>query len=199
MITREHTNEITSHLALKAGDRILAVGVISELTYNPFANQPNFWRTSFNIQSMYDLSEENWNWLVDLYKISKQNLPNSKLYYSDFLIEFGGNKADEVFYLVSRLKEREASIDAIAFQMHLQGKDLDSPKEIERAIEALSKEIKRYNDIGVEVIVTELDINMREVSGTPEERTLKQARAYMRIIESLIGNGVNTIVFFQPV
>jgi endo-1,4-beta-xylanase len=198
-ISLEHIQNVLHHVKVVAGDRLIAIGVVSELTHNPYANKPNFWRQIFGITRLDDLSGDNYQWLINAYQIARNILPNAKLYYSDFLIEFGGNKSEEVYNFISTLRSRGAPIDAVAFQMHLQGSDLDSPEELNLNTEKLRQQIRRYQQIGVEVIVTELDINMREVGGPSTYRNVVQARAYYSIVRALIEEGVDTIIFFNPV
>jgi GH35 family endo-1,4-beta-xylanase len=198
-ISLEHTQNVLSHIKTIAGDRVIAIGVASELTNNPYADKPNFWRQIFGITRLDTLSEDNYQWLVSLYQTAKDILPNAELYYSDFLIEFGGNKSEEVYNFVSTLRQRGAPIDAVAFQMHLQGRDFDSQDELNRNLEALRQQIRRYKQIGVKVIVSELDINMREVTGSSTYRNMIQSRAYYSIIRTLIEEEVDIISFFNPV
>ncbi len=201
-LTYRHTETTLSHiktvLGSQANDRILAIGIISELTYNPYASGPNFWREAFSIQRVDQLSQENIDWLVRNYQIAREIFPEAKLYYSDFLIEFGGEKADEVFSFLNALREHGAPIDTIAFQMHLQGRDFDTEGELNKNIALIRQQIQRYREAGFNTIVTELDINMRQVSRPNQQKNIIQATAYQRVIEALIHEGIDIISFFNP-
>ncbi|MDE6647742.1 MAG: endo-1,4-beta-xylanase, partial [Prevotella sp.] len=77
--------------------------------------------------------------------------PQAKLYINDYGVEFAGDTKTEAYYnLVKRLKASNLPIDGCGLQCHLTTGQLDTLK--------LEKNIKRYAEIGLKCIITELDI-----------------------------------------
>lgn len=77
--------------------------------------------------------------------------PTAKLYINDYGVEFKGNiKSEAYFNLVSRLKNSGLPIDGCGLQCHLTTGELDTLK--------LENNIKRYAELGLNCIITELDI-----------------------------------------
>ncbi len=77
--------------------------------------------------------------------------PGAKLYINDYGVEFmGGTKSEAYYNLVKRLQASKLPIDGCGLQCHLTTGELDTLK--------LEKNIKRYAAIGLNCIITELDI-----------------------------------------
>lgn len=77
--------------------------------------------------------------------------PQARLYINEYGAEFmGGTKTEAYYNLVKRLKASNIPIDGCGLQCHLTTGELDTLK--------LEKNIRRYADIGMNCIITELDI-----------------------------------------
>ena len=77
--------------------------------------------------------------------------PEAELYYNDYSMANPG-KREGVIKMVKKLQEQGVKIDAIGMQGHI-GLDHPSIQEFEKSIEA-------YSDLGVKVMVTELDLSV---------------------------------------
>jgi len=176
-IAKEHIKELVSRYPEATEWTVLA-----ELQ-NPYFENP--WVKTFGLSDV--------NWITDLYMTTKTINPNAKLVYSDFDIEFGGTKADRLFQIMKKAKEAGAPIDVIAFQMHINAKDLlSNPKKLE----ALGKQIDRYKEIGISVEIGEMDISMIGISRDPQKRMNLQAKVAKDIIETALVHGVKNIFLF---
>lgn len=83
--------------------------------------------------------------------------PEAKLYINDYGVEFAGNTKTEAYYnLVKRLKDAGLPIDGCGLQCHLTTGELDTLK--------LEKNIQRYATLGLNCIITELDIALADPS-----------------------------------
>lgn len=131
-------------------------------------------------------------WIVDVYKTAKEANPNSKLVYSDFDIEFGGEKSNRIFNIIQKAKNEGAPIDIIAFQMHVNARELNTSAKFE----SLAKEIKRYEDIGIKVQIGEMDVSMVNISSDPKIRSQIQSEIVKQIIKTALENGVREFYFF---
>ena len=92
-----------------------------------------------------------------------RRLSNAKLEIRDFNIAFGGKKADGLFQLIKHLKNSNIPIDAIGFQCHLNA-------DINYNYDNMYKNIKRFQKIGVDVYITELDVGMNLWGGNGKPR-----------------------------
>ncbi|MDE6178739.1 MAG: endo-1,4-beta-xylanase, partial [Duncaniella sp.] len=82
---------------------------------------------------------------------ARQADPSAKLYINDYNVEFAGNAKTEAYYnLIKRLKKSGLPIDGCGLQCHLTTGQLDTLK--------LERNIRRYAEIGLKCIITELDI-----------------------------------------
>ncbi|OUM60122.1 glycoside hydrolase family 10 protein [Piromyces sp. E2] len=94
----------------------------------------------------------------DIYALAREHTnPNVKLCYNDYNAENNnGNiegKTGAVFNYVKSLKEKEL-IDCVGFQMHVSGNYYPN-------YEQLTQIITMYEEIGVEVHITEIDVSMK--------------------------------------
>ena len=92
-----------------------------------------------------------------------RNLSEAKLEIRDFNIAFGGKKADGIYQLVKHLKNSKVPIDAIGFQCHLN-------TNINYNYDDMYNNIKRFQKIGVDVYITELDVGMNLWGGDGKPR-----------------------------
>ena len=92
-----------------------------------------------------------------------RSLSNAKLEIRDFNIAFGGKKADGLYQLIKHLKNSNVPIDAIGFQCHLN-------TNISYNYDNLFDNIKRFQQIGVDVYITELDVGMNLWGGDGRPR-----------------------------
>ena len=92
-----------------------------------------------------------------------RSLSKAKLEIRDFNIAFGGEKADGLYQLVKHLKNSNVPIDAIGFQCHLN-------TNINYNYDDMYNNIKRFQEIGVDVYITELDVGMNLWGGDGRPR-----------------------------
>ncbi len=110
------------------------------------------------------------------FRLAREADPNALLFYADYNAEDLSKKSDTVYTLVQGLVEDGVPIDGVAMQMHLQMDALPDMDEI-------AANIKRLNDLGLQVHISELDVRVQDVDGTMEERFNQQARVYRQIFE----------------
>ena len=90
-------------------------------------------------------------------------LSDAKLEIRDFNIAFGGPKSDGMFQLIKHLKNSNVPIDAVGFQCHLNA-------DINYNYDDLYKNIKRFQKIGIDIYITELDVGMNLWGGNGKPR-----------------------------
>lgn len=80
--------------------------------------------------------------------------PNAKLFLNEFNNEEKGHpKADAMFNFVKDLKERGIPVDGVGMQLHLDA-------TLNYSEEAVRQNVQRYNDLGVEVSFSEVDVRI---------------------------------------
>ncbi len=105
--------------------------------------------------------------------------PSAKLYINDYGVEFMGNtKSEAYFNLVKRLQASHLPIDGCGLQSHLTTGQLDTLK--------LENNIQRYATLGLNCIITELDIALANPSDPNALET--QAKEYAAITRVFLRN-----------
>nr|ADB23440.1 XynA [Thermoanaerobacterium saccharolyticum] len=98
--------------------------------------------------------------------------PSMKLFINDYNIENNGVKTQAMYDLVKKLKSEGVPIDGIGMQMHI---------NINSNIDNIKASIEKLASLGVEIQVTELDMNMN--GNISNEALLKQARLYKQLFD----------------
>lgn len=113
------------------------------------------------------------DYIFDAFRWARDACPTMKLYYNDYLIEWGA-KAERMLLLVSKLKD-EGLIDGVGFQGHF-----DRSPKLGRFAEVMD----RVSELGLEFAITELDVRMGapywELTASDLE---EQARIYRDVAE----------------
>ncbi len=102
--------------------------------------------------------------------------PQAKLFYGDYMIEEINHKSDGVYNLVSQLVQRGVPIDGVGIQGHLGLSYLPN-------LDSLTKNFERFNQLGLDMQFTELDMKIQDGQGSREERLAKQAQAYKDLFQ----------------
>lgn len=97
--------------------------------------------------------------------------PDAKLYYNDFDAENLSVKSDAVYEMVKGMLERGVPIDGVGLQMHVRIPDN------EPSIDELIQNMQRIADLGLEVVVSEIDVRL--CNGETQEQ---QAARYHDIV-----------------
>lgn len=100
--------------------------------------------------------------------------PQALLFYNDYGAEGLGVKSDAVYNLVKNLLEKGVPIHGVGLQMHISLENPPNPQEV-------AANIRRLNELGLEVHITEMDVRIR----TPArwEDLVKQAEIYREILK----------------
>ena len=99
--------------------------------------------------------------------------PNAVLILNDYGVEFMGDaKAEALYNHAKRLKDRGVPIDGVGLQCHLDVHGVDPGR--------LDQNIKRYNDLGLKCVITELDLGM---DAKNETNLRQQAQDYFNIAQ----------------
>lgn len=103
--------------------------------------------------------------------------PQARLYYNDYSGEGSGVKSDAIYLLVKQLVDQGVPIDGVGLQMHLV-LDAHAP------IEDMKANIRRLNELGLEVAITEMDVRIPKPV-TPKKLE-RQAQLYSDVIQMVL-------------
>lgn len=114
---------------------------------------------------------------IDLaFRWAHETDPEARLFYCDYGTEEINLKSDAIYNLVRGLLQRGVPINGVGFQAHL-GLSY-APK-----MDSLTKNFKRFNDLGLEVQFTELDVKVQDGTGSLEKRFAEQANIYKNLLQ----------------
>ena len=118
------------------------------------------------------------------YRAAAQADPKALLTYNDYDIEQDGAKFDAkraaVLHLLQRMREQQIPIQALGLQSHLHAApELPDWTALHRFMEAVEK-------LGLDIFVTELDINDSKLTGDPGERDQMVAEWYGSYLRNVL-------------
>jgi endo-1,4-beta-xylanase len=143
--------------------KVHAWDVVNEAWANP-NDWPNGTPTLRNSVFMRVLGE---SFIDEAFIAAREADPEIKLYYNDFRSEAVGQpKGDAIYEMVKGMVERGVPIDGVGLQVHL-GLPNDKP-----AIEDVIANMQRLADLGLEVLVSEMDDHVCD-GETPEEQGVR--------------------------
>ena len=99
--------------------------------------------------------------------------PQTLLFYNDYGAEGLNAKSDAIYNLVKGLLEKGVPIHGVGLQMHTSLENPPSPEEV-------AANIKRLNELGLEVHITEMDVRIKMPAKW--EDLIKQAEIYRDIL-----------------
>jgi endo-1,4-beta-xylanase len=113
--------------------------------------------------------------------------PNARLFINDYGVEGLSGKSDSLFQLAKELLERGAPLHGIGLQMHLAIAETSSfPKP--PTVQELEGNLKRFAEIGLEIHISEMDVQIQQLPCSPEEQLEKQARVYEDVLTVAMQN-----------
>lgn len=109
------------------------------------------------------------NYIALAFRYARAADPTARLCYNDYNAEVAGPHADAVYGLVKNLKA-QGLIDCVGMQMHI---NLPGYSE-----QALRTNWQRFSDLGVSVLVSEMDVNTTGFAGSVQQTQAAQTDAY---------------------
>ena len=107
------------------------------------------------------------------FRLAHEADPEALLYINDYSVEFMGDaKTEAYFNLVKKLVEKGTPIHGVGLQCHITTGQLN--------IRKLKDNIRRYKDLGLKCIITELDITQSDPKATDAAK--RQAEDYCALV-----------------
>ncbi len=131
--------------------------------------------------------------------------PDALLYYNDFNLLFDNNWTDHVYNTLQDLISRGVLIHGLGMQAHVtlvtpnilsELNIMETPKtdhtnhtvyisiETPLSVDAIASNMQRFANLGLRVDITEIDVRVRDYSGSVEARLRRQADVYRTILEA---------------
>lgn len=123
------------------------------------------------------------SYIDDSFRWAREADPNSKLILNDFNNEGINSVSNEMYEYVKAAKARGVPIDGIGMQMHIDGSHVPVKDEV-------IANMKRFGDLGVEVYVTEFDVNMYDVPADAATKDKIEGKVYYEMMRASIESKV---------
>lgn len=123
------------------------------------------------------------SYIDDSFIWARQADPKAKLILNDFGNEAENSVSNAMYDYVKGAKARGIPIDGVGMQMHIDG--TNPPNK-----DAVIKNMRRFAALGVQIYVTEFDVNMNDVQTADEAKDLKEAGIYHDMMRACIESKV---------
>jgi len=127
------------------------------------------------------------DYLEYAFRCASQANPDARLFINEYGVERMGPKSDSLYNLIKGLLERGVPIHGLGLQMHLSiadSKGFEKPP----TVQDLEESIQRFADLGLEIHITEMDVQIQNLKGSLDEQLEKQARVYEDVLTVALRN-----------
>jgi endo-1,4-beta-xylanase len=126
------------------------------------------------------------------YKTAREADPQALLTYNDFGIEAetrdGEQKRAAVLEMLRRMMARRVPLDAVGVQSHIGAWAGDASSSAEQYGAGLMRFIAAVRELGLQVFVTEMDVNDRALAADIASRDAAVAAAYKQYLEMVLSD-----------
>lgn len=170
-LIEEYITDIMTHYRTEFPGVVTEWNVANEAVSND-GSTSNLYREGFLVEKLGS------DWVRKVFEFARAADPEVTLILNDYDLigveEDIGNKVDKTYSVVSMLNDR-GLIDAVGFQGHLSLKyDIDWTYS--------AGVMRRFNDLGLKVFITELDVTINsDKKGLSEEKLAAQADIYVEV------------------
>ena len=105
--------------------------------------------------------------------------PDARLMYNETGAEIEGVKSDFMYARLAELKAKNVRIDSVGLQFHI---DAAAPPDFA----SVKRNMQRLGALGLDVMITELDISLTKVPGTHAARLARQAQLYASVTQACL-------------
>ena len=117
-------------------------------------------------------------YIADSFRWAHQADPTVKLYLNDYNVEFPGVKADAYYALAQQLKAQRVPVHGLGAQGHL-GLQYGLPSTLD-----MHNNLKRFEDLGLEISFTEVDVRM--IMPSDVYKIQAQAQGYSALLTTCL-------------
>jgi endo-1,4-beta-xylanase len=113
------------------------------------------------------------------FRTADKHDPDAKLIYNETGAEAEGAKSDFMYARMTELKAAGVPIDGVGFQFHI---NAQTPPDMA----SVKRNLQRFGALGLDVLITELDVNLSTLPGTHEQRLKAQADLFAAVIQTCL-------------
>ncbi len=114
-------------------------------------------------------------YIADAFRLARQADPGALLFYNDYGGEGLNQKSDRIYELVKGLRAQGVPIDGVGLQMHITAANPPSDANV-------AANMRRLASLGLSVNISEMDVRIRDLPGTPQVRLDVQKSVYRSIV-----------------
>lgn len=105
------------------------------------------------------------------YQFAHEADPDALLFYNDYGAEEPNAKSDAIYEMAADFRARGVPLDGVGFQMHLSLLGRRNPRRV-------AENMARFDELGLKVYVSEMDVRTTRAIGTQQQRLDVQAKLY---------------------
>lgn len=189
-VMKKHIETVMGHF----GSKLYAWDVVNEAIKTDNDNGSGNARMRSSVFS--DLLGE--DYIPTAFKMAREyadshNMKDMKLYYNDYSIDADNDKSRFLHKKVKDWLAAGAPIDGIGFQMHI-GRPNNIP-----TVQAVKDNMEYYAGLGLEVLISEWDINLCTDNSSPNVSAAQQIELYHGITEVCVNNPKCSAITFWGV
>jgi endo-1,4-beta-xylanase len=118
-------------------------------------------------------------YIAEAFRLAHEADPQALLFYNDYGGEGLNAKSDRVYDLVRDLRQQGVPIDGVGLQMHISAA---APPDAS----SVAANMSRLASLGLAVNISEMDVRIRNVPGTPAMRLDVQKSVYHSIVAACV-------------
>ena len=165
-----HISTVLAHYKGK----VVAWDVVNEALNETGTLKHNTWNNITGDETYIDVA----------FKAARKADPDALLFYNDYNVAssegWSKTKSDAMFDMVKSMMERSIPIDGVGFQLHV-GTGYDM-------LDGVKANMKRYRDIGIQIHLTELDLQCSQKNGYDctwsDDMEAQQGELYATLLEA---------------
>lgn len=155
--------------------------VVNEAIADTIDNPQNPWRNTLWWRAIGP------EYVEAAFRFAHATDPTARLFYNDYGGEGLGPKSDAIYQMLKLLRERGVPVHGVGLQMHV---DIANPPDPA----AVAANVRRLAALGLEVQITEMDVSLKNGTGSLEERLSTQATVYQQMFRVCL-NAPNCTAF----
>jgi endo-1,4-beta-xylanase len=119
------------------------------------------------------------DYIKDAFEWAHEADPNAVLFYNDYGGEDMGPKSDAIYTLVKDLVAQGVPINGVGLQMHVSTQYAPTASN-------LARNMARLNDLGLQVQITEMDVDVHKGPGSADAKFAAQASIYGYVLTTCL-------------
>lgn len=173
-----YINSEIDKITRKYGDKMTIVNIFNEV--NPFN------KTVWNLWKKFGD-----DFFIEIYQHVRQTIPHAKIIYNESYNYTKSHEGTTYPYSLEIVNTLKGHIDAVGMEMHMAQSQwgADTPISVDEMVDIM-------HSFGIPIYVTELDVNQTYLSGSEQEKNIKQADIYEMVVRSCVRSEVCEMINF---